>query len=70
MLYFFYPVCFIFRSHVKEIAWVKKKIEGAAKMFQSLTEKSMKNAIRSILHDLGRIHQVYHRRYVYALHLV
>ena len=37
------PVCFIFRGHVKEIAWVKKKIEDAEKMVQSRIEKCMKN---------------------------
>ena len=32
-------VCFIFKGHVKGIAWVKKKIEDAEKMVQSRIEK-------------------------------
>ena len=39
------PVCFVFQGHVKEIAWVKKKIEDAEKMVQSRIEKCMKNTL-------------------------
>ena len=38
-------VCFIFKGHVKGIAWVNKKIEDAEKMVQSCIEKCMKNAL-------------------------
>ena len=33
------PVCFTFQSHVKGIAWVKKKIKDAEKMVQFRIEK-------------------------------
>ena len=39
------PVCFIFQGHVKEIAWVTKKIRDKEKMVQSRIEKYMKNAL-------------------------
>ena len=39
------PVCFIFQAHVIGLAWVKKKIDVAEKMFQSHIEKYMKNAL-------------------------
>ena len=64
------PVCFIFQGHAKGIAWVRKKIVDAEKMVQFRLEKCMKMHFRAILHNLGRIHQVYHKRYVYALYLV
>ena len=38
-------VCFIFQGHVKDIAWVKKKIKDAEKMVQASIEKCMKNAL-------------------------
>ena len=63
-------VCFTFQGHVKGIAWVKKKIEDAYIMVQFCIENAWKMHFRAILHDLGRIHQVYHKRYVYALYLV
>ena len=33
------PVCFISQGHVKGIAWIKKKVEDAEKMVQSLIKK-------------------------------
>ena len=38
-------VCFIFQDHVKDIAWVKKKIKDAEKMVRASIEKCMKNAL-------------------------
>ena len=59
-------VCLIFQDHVKGIAWVKKKIKDAEKMVQS----RIKICMKTIFRDLGRIHEVSHERYAYALYLV
>ena len=68
-LKFLYPL-FSRPCQIKSMSKERTKLKMQRKWFNLALKNAWKMHFRMILHDLGRIHQVYHKHYVYALYLV